>query len=93
VQVAAGNGDTASRSADEDQPQQIVFNVHGIDASDVPDSVWEHGHGDYPKNGFDHEAHAAATRVLEALQDAGFQWADDISGVSMGVDSSEVERP
>lgn len=61
----------------------VKFTLHGIDHDDLPNGMFEVGKRGYPRDGFDHEAHEAATVVMEALEEE-FEWAENISGVSMG---------
>jgi len=66
-------------------PGHFIFELHGINGkSSEYDYLFEVGAGN-PETGFDHEAHEASTQVMNALQER-FDWAENITGVSMGVE-------
>jgi hypothetical protein len=75
-------------AATDDTATPLLFRCRGIDAEAADlDHLWEVSHGDYPKNGFDHAAHEAATKVMNLLRE-NYEWAQDIDGVAMCPDGT-----
>jgi len=74
-----------SDNTTEDKPLVLRLYVDGesLDAHDIPGDVFTVGAKGFPKNGFDHEAHEAATKVLNLLKDE-YDWAEDLTGCSLG---------
>jgi hypothetical protein len=74
------------RDDGQDAPGTVGFQLYGVTAADLPEHTFDVSGGDYPTEGYDHEAHHAATVVMRALQDAeAFEWADELTGVAMAV--------
>jgi hypothetical protein len=79
----ANNEESGTESNTEASADSVIFRLHGIDHDDLPDGICSVGERGYPKDGYDHEAHHAATVVMDALKDE-FEWAEEVTGVSMG---------
>lgn len=70
-------------SDEQHDAEGVAFYVYGLDPADV-EHAFNIGEGDSSPQ-FDHEAHEAATICMEALKER-FDWAEDITGMSMGVE-------
>lgn len=79
--------------SDDYESGQILFRVYGIELDDLPETAFETSAGRYPYNGCNHEAHDAATVVMNELKSTDrFSWSDEITGVAMGFENDETRK-